>query len=282
MNGIKRKISKLKEIFKEEGFLATLSHGIYYFLVKIGYFRDKWLYGKIIELRGNIGHLDGCRFNLDNPLFDTIVKSSFLQGTYEKDERKIIRRFLNPSLPVIELGASIGVVSCVTNKILKNSKDHVVVEANSNLIPILQKNRDLNNCSFKIINKASGYGATEVTFYVNEKFLSGSMQRATTKSISIPTITLAEIFKDYNFKYANLICDIEGGELDLITHEKELLAERVFQIILEVHPSVLGEEKVNYLRQELESVGFRKIRTGIYSTVIMFENSRVKENLLLK
>ena len=57
-------------------------------------------------------------------------RSCFMRGSYEHEERELIRRWLKPEDHVIEFGACLGIVSCVTNKLLKDKTRHVVVEAN--------------------------------------------------------------------------------------------------------------------------------------------------------
>lgn len=270
------KFKKLKKIYKEEGLKAAVEYSVDFVIAKTGWYHDKWLFGKLVEWGGNKVRIRGCTFRVDSPLILSVFKSRFILNRYEREELEAVRRFLDPSLPMIELGASIGIVSCVTNKKLKNPEAHVVVEANPDLIPILKANRDLNACSFAIINKASGYGGKEAVFYQHERFTGGGLQRATNKSISVPTITLAEIFADYRFECANLICDVEGGEIDLVAHEKELLSKKVFQIIFDLHPSVVGEKAISGMLEELYAVGFRKIRTGIYCNVVVLENTNIK------
>lgn len=278
---MKNKFRKIVWIYREEGLMSVISYCINFVLAKMGWFKDKWFIGRFIEITGNKIRLNGCKFLLDSPFILTVFKSRFLLGRYETKERQTVIRFFNRSLPVIELGCSIGVLSCITNKILENPKNHVVVEANPELIPLLEKHRDLNNCSFSIINKASGYGGKEATFYVHERFTSGGMQRPTDRPISVPTVTLEEIIRDNNFKYTNVICDTEGGEIDLIKNEKDLIAKKVFQIMFDLHPSIVGKDAISEMCQELEEVGFRKVRTGIYGgvtygDVVLFENKNLK------
>jgi FkbM family methyltransferase len=277
-HAVKKKLQKLNMILRDEGLIAALSYTVNFFLAKTGWFRDKPYFGRMIEKNNNIATLNGCRFNLDSPLITTAIKSRFVLGRYEREERDAVRRFLNPSLPVIELGASLGIVSCVTNKKLQHSEKHVVVEANPELIPLLDRNRQLNDCKFIIENKALSYDARETTFYVHERFLSGSAQRATAKPITVPSTTLADILERHHFDRINLICDIEGGEVEMIIKEKDLLATRVEQIIIEVHPSIVGVDAVTQLRKNLESAGFKKKRTGtysgIYNSVWLFENTK--------
>lgn len=271
----KKKIQTFNAISQEEGFWAALLRTSHFYIDKTGWFQDRWIFGRLIELRGNMVRLEGCKFSLNSPYLQTEIKSRFVLGRYERRERKMIRRYLDPRVPVIELGGSIGVVACVTNKRLKDPKKHVVVEANPNLIPLLTTNRDLNGCSFTILNKAYAPSQKEATFYIDTKFVTGGMQRVTGESITVPTVSLAEIFAQHDFQYANLICDIEGGEVELTTHEKELISKKISHIVVEVHYSNVAAGAIECFRQELESVGFRKVRTGTYSTVWVFENTHL-------
>lgn len=281
---IQKKIKKLKSVYHKYGYMGTVSFCVNFLFAKTGWFRDSWILGRLVEILGNTVSVDGCHFNVSSPIIQTVRKSRFVLGRYERKERRAVHDFLDRSLPVIELGACIGVVSCITNKILQNPKNHVVVEANPDLIPLLTENRGLNKCSFTILNKASGYSSKETLFYQNEIFLSGSLQRETTKAIFVPTITLEEIFTNYNFDYANLICDIEGGEIDLISNEIDILSKKVFKIIVEVHPSVVGEEAINIACQKLVTSGFRKIPATVdyYGDVFIFENTKLKTLLFQK
>ena len=91
---------------------------------------------KKIQIRGasRIVELDHCRFPLAE-LPNTSMKLELLSGQYEKPEREAVLRYLQPDWGVIELGGCIGVVSCITNKLLKNPENHLVLEVNPLFCP---------------------------------------------------------------------------------------------------------------------------------------------------
>lgn len=62
-----------------------------------------------------------------------------LTNTYEKDERKLVNKYLKPHHKVLELGACIGVVSLSINKILYDKKNQVSVEPNPQMLNYLKK-----------------------------------------------------------------------------------------------------------------------------------------------
>jgi hypothetical protein len=70
---------------------------------------------------------------------------------YESTEIKMAREFIQSDDYVLELGARYGGVSCEINKKLKNKKYQVVVEPDSRVWEVLEKNRDRNNCEFEIL-----------------------------------------------------------------------------------------------------------------------------------
>ncbi len=82
--------------------------------------RLRWCRSRYVEIRGNRFTLDGCQFSVDSPAIRTEAKSQIVDDRYERPEREMVKEFLDPALPVVELGGAIGVVACLTNKKLAN------------------------------------------------------------------------------------------------------------------------------------------------------------------
>jgi hypothetical protein len=137
--------------------------------------RDNWMIGRLVELCGNRVRICGLHFSVDSELITTQEKSTLYFGLYEREETDLVRSYLPRDEPVIELGGSIGVVSCLTNKLLECPEDHVVVEANPVLIPTLERNREQNGCRFAIEPAAAAYGTERVDFGVTDCFITGSV-----------------------------------------------------------------------------------------------------------
>jgi FkbM family methyltransferase len=258
------KLATAKRLFRTRGVAGIFA------ALRVKYV-DKWLgrqhnwwYGRLVELRGNVVTVDGCKFSLDDPAVATEIKSAFLFGEYEKPEREAIRRFLDPSLPVVEFGGAVGVVSCLTNRRLSDSRRHVVVEANPALISLLRKNRDLNACGFEVLHRMVGYDGEQGDFYASRaNFLTSSSvpsdSRREMDATEVKTISLRAILDVYGFERCTLICDIEGGEADLVSSEADVLRERVPTLILELHEQALGRDRAGELLKEIERLGFRTV-----------------------
>ena len=206
---------------------------------------DNWLVGRWIELRGNRVRLQRCLFSVRNPLVTTRQKSTIYFSRYEVGERVLVARHLVRDLATIELGGSIGVVACTTNKLLSRPSEHVVVEANPLLVPTLEENRNLNGCQFVVEPAAIAYGRPSVDFAVSDHFLMGRIGGTSTRAVTVPAVTLASLLDKYHFTTINLIADIEGAEADLIENEADVLRRHVKTIVLETHPQFLGADRVS-------------------------------------
>jgi hypothetical protein len=71
-----------------------------------------------------------------------------------------------------------------------------------------------------------------MTFSVSDHFMKGRITVEGDKRISVRTITLSRLLKKYQFETINLICDSEGGEVEMVQHEAELLRDHVKGTVL--------------------------------------------------
>ena len=218
--------------------------------------RDNYWIGRWFELRGNIVTIDGCSFDISAPAIRTDAKSWFAFGRYERPERRAVERYLDPDTPVIEFGGSVGVVACVTNRKLRRRGDHIVVEANPDLVPVLEANRDRNGGAFTVLHRAVSYAGAEVEFFPHANFLGGSTRPHSATSIRVPATTLGELVQTYGYERITLICDIEGGELELVARDATVLRHHVALMIMEFHPWLLGAAGVAGLLRDLSALGF--------------------------
>ncbi len=211
--------------------------------------------------------LDNCEFVLRG-LKDEGLRNAFLFGDYEQYERKAVLEYLSPGLPVIELGACLGVVSCITNKRLQHPKRHVVVEANPAVVPFLKRNRSHNHCEFQILNLAIAYGRDSIEYAPTDNFAGNALgETAGARKIRVPTITLRQIAQRYGFERFTLICDIEGHEREMIEREGETLA-RADLIVLETHARLIGADANAKLLAQLHGLGFEIVAGDSYVVVM--------------
>jgi FkbM family methyltransferase len=263
--GLASKFSTAGRVYKQNGISGVLAKINQ--LVNVRAHLHGWwwaehpLIGRIVEWRGNIVHVDGLRFNVDHPAITRGVKALFVLNRYETPEREALRTYIDPSLPVIELGASIGVISCLTNKKLLQPLKHVVVEANPDLIPLLESNRERNGCCFTVLHAAVGYSADEVEFLISDSILASSATRMDgrfriSRIVRIPTISLQNILDKFGFTECTLICDIECGEVELVHQEIDTIKKHVSTILMEIHNTTLDQQTVDSVVRTLNVAGF--------------------------
>jgi FkbM family methyltransferase len=230
---------------------------------------NRWLIGRLVEIGGNRVTLDGLTFALDNSLIRTRDKSTVCRGLHEAPELALVRTRLVTALPVIELGGGIGIVSCNINRMLAHPGDHIVVEANPDLIPTLETNRRLNRCLYQVRSAALAYG-DEQTVLAIDSWATSRVGGGGTRRAVVATTTLAKLVRESGFPQVNLVVDIEGAEADLVEREGALLAQRVRTLILETHPSITGAERAANMIATIGSLGFAQ--TARVRQVLAFDN----------
>lgn len=216
------------------------------------------LWGRYVELRGNVVEIGGLRFSVNAPAIRTRDKARFLFDRYERPERIIVANYLAPSLPIIELGGNIGVVSCVANRRLSDPSKHVVVEANANVLPLLEANRERNGCGFKVVYAALGYGET-VDFFVSDDALASSAVASAERVVKVPATSLRKLIDDAGFSLCTLLCDIEGSEAEMVVNELDTLVQHVAYFFLETHAKIVGTESVTAMLDRLTQAGFKTL-----------------------
>jgi FkbM family methyltransferase len=218
--------------------------------------------GLLFDLKGGRFRADGCTFAVPKHLTTRSYRACFLRGDYEEEERALIRKLVKPEDTVLEFGACLGVVSCVTNRLLRDRSRHVVVEANPKLIPSIYKNRALNNAGF-LIEHCAISNKPEETFYLHPVYIvGGTSQRATNEPVRLPGRSWRELDARYG-PFTTLIIDIEGSELDVFQASEDLLA-RYRLVVAELHPWAIGEEGVQRCRDLMARAGLRFVdRAGI-------------------
>jgi FkbM family methyltransferase len=202
----------------------------------------------------------GCSFRLPKGHTSKYERGHAYVHGYETAECLLAREFIPPGSTVLELGACIGVVSCLLNKRLSHPRRHVAVEANPFIIPYLEENRHANRCEFLIENCIIS-DRSKVRFYVNQSMVLSGSQNPSGQMIECVGTRIEELERKHDLRFDFLVMDIEGAEYEVITNNLRYLKERIRGIILEKHPDVVGQEKIQEYEGLLRDNGFEKIKT---------------------
>jgi FkbM family methyltransferase len=226
---------------------------------RAGHFSGRYIRPAIgfgFDLTGAVYRVDGCRFKIPLHLTDRNYRSAFVFGEYEAGERKLIRQYLRADDRVIELGGCIGVLSCLVNSRLTERTQHLVVEANPELIPLLRSHRELNRAGFEIETCAVST-EPEITFSVHRLMThSSTFAGGETRRITVQGRSLADLHQSHG-PFNVLLIDIEGSELEVLRASSTLLREYRL-VIIELHQEQLGAEGLEECRRILKSVGLER------------------------
>ncbi len=171
---------------------------------------------------------------------------------YEVPELEILRRTLEPTDRVLEVGGGIGFLSIYLARIC-GDQNVTTVEANPNLEPIIRRNHELNGVAPKLISAAATCdpGQEAVTLFLAEHFWSTSTVRKDETKTVVPTVNLNELIDDIMPNY--LILDVEGAEVDMAP---ALRLDGVEKLLIELHPHVTGNNAANGVLQHFVQSGF--------------------------
>lgn len=179
------------------------------------------------------------------------IHASIFWGFYESAEIRLINKFLNQNLPVIELGGSLGIVSCFILHKLNSNTSLTIVEANGFLIPTIGKNIQMHNTKnvpTTIIHKAIAYSNSFIYMDITDDNTTSTISENRQAGTMVEGIQLNNIITG---KPYSLVCDIEGGEVALLLEDKAAL-KGCFQLFMELHETTY--KGIYYSREDLLNI----------------------------
>ncbi len=211
------------------------------------------------------------RFSIQTsaPTVSPRSKAEIFWGVYESAEIRMIHQHLRNDLDLLEVGASLGVVSSHAIGCLAADARIVCVEANPDLLPVLSANLEANHPDRKVVvlNRAIDYlnapGTTQ--FQLSENTAGSKLGRLDTadsssaRRVEVPASTISALVQETELRDFAMISDIEGAEAGFILSKaKELDGCR--QILIELHDTEHQGREVRWgeLLEELQRQhGFR-------------------------
>jgi FkbM family methyltransferase len=190
----------------------------------------------------------GVAIDTRSPFVSDHCVAALFWGIYEWGERRAILQYILKDCPVIELGASLGFISCLAAR-QTPGQPQVAVEANPHLLPLLRGNIAGNGALDKVHvqwNAIDYGGAAEVNLDLGTgSSLSGAVaadnaRSASTSTVVVTCTTVAAILRERNLSRYVLICDIEGAEAGLLREDPATIAA-CQQMIIELHDATLAD-----------------------------------------
>jgi FkbM family methyltransferase len=178
----------------------------------------------------------GLKFDCSSNQISSSVKAQIFFGIYESAEYRFCKKYVPFNANVIELGSSIGLISSFLSQ-NKSPKTIIAVEANPELKSVIASNFKLNGATnYKIINKAIGLDKSENLWFSRgcDNTTGVISDKQSFGAIKVECTTLSDLIEEENFGNYILICDIEGGEVDILQDTGSGL-DRCDLMIIEIH-----------------------------------------------
>ncbi len=228
--------------------------------------------------QNKIPHRGGVKILTDSPLISNDTCGAIYFGVYERAEIDQVVAYCDFSLPIIEVGASIGVG---TLQILQRAKGKVVVvEADPELYSLLLANvehNQANHAGFHAHNAMIHYaGDKRAAWHQGGDNLTGHAARGDANDVMVDCITLSELLAQHAIHEYNLVVDIEGAEAELFNLEQEALSHCHF-IMAEIDGGLSQGHSysIRELVDRVVSYGFKVIHQ--HGNRVTFQNITVSD-----
>jgi FkbM family methyltransferase len=211
---------------------------------------------------GYVKRIDEHTIFIDTENYSPGMVRALESGAYEGSERNVIPAIVQPTDRVLEIGTAIGVVTMTLAAIV--GPDNVMTyDANPAMVSDARRNFAANEMSdisanVGVMRNRNRWSTTEseIDFFVSRDFW-GSRLAASAESpditgvVRVPLVCLEHQITKHQANV--LVCDIEGGEADLLDGA-DLASIRA--IMLEIHPWTIGRQRIDDMIRFLVLSGF--------------------------
>jgi FkbM family methyltransferase len=213
------------------------------------------------QRRGHLASVNGFKIFVDDTHYSPVCRQSLDSGTYEARERALVSACLRPGDRVIELGTAVGVVAMAAAAIA-GAANVLTFEANPFILADARANFARNNLPeitsrhAVLANRRLFRPSATARFHLYRDFWTSRLDAAegqpgVVHSLNVPVRSLEQEIAAHRANV--LICDIEGGEVALLTGA-DLSGIRT--IIMETHYQVVGEARTDAMIRDLILQGF--------------------------
>jgi FkbM family methyltransferase len=207
--------------------------------------------------QGEMARIDGFDVFIDRD-YAPEIRQSLVNGWYERRERNLVCQLLSPGDRVLEVGAAIGLVAMTAAAIVA-PENVLTFDANPAMVADAGANFARNEMAIEarcgaLVARSRYVEGQRLAFQVSPSFWAsrlGEVSEDASHTIQIPTFCLEDEIA--GMRANALICDIEGGEIDLLTHAD---LEGIRLIIMETHTWAVGAERTGAMVRKLILEGF--------------------------
>lgn len=206
----------------------------------------------------------GVSVDIDADVLTGQIRNALQYGQYEREETECVELYVEENDDVIELGGGIGYLACYVDQRLSDEQTHVVVEPNSHLMELVERHREANDATFETVNAAYSTNGPLVEFPLPEEFWEASLQQdePVDRTLYTGAVDLETLLKTFDLTDVVLVVDIEGGEVDLIENELDVIRSHCRALIVEFHhedtPRSLAED-IQWAKGALDTSEFELV-----------------------
>jgi FkbM family methyltransferase len=209
----------------------------------------------------------GSRIATDDPAISPADKAALFFGLYERSEIDQVCAYLLPDVDVIELGASIGANTVEIAKRIDGSVRLFAVEPHPRNVATLNRTLALNGCRDRvlIVPAAIDYSGRQQASFTTSSVsnLRGRIGHPPIENaavVQVAVVTLSGLLSQQNITRYQLVCDIEGAEVGILSYDADALRACV-QILIEIDGGYDGDRwfSVADVAERIEACGFARV-----------------------
>ena len=189
---------------------------------------------------------DNSSFVIRNFMDLWVLTETYLNRDYEK-----YGSIIENNWTILDIGAAFGDFSILSAK--KSSSNKIIaVEPLPSSLKLFKENIKNNHLkNIKIYSGALSSTQEKINLIENTNNYNHS-ETTTSSSLSIPSISLSKLFKNYHISHCNLLkCDCEGAEYDIFSKLSPTTYQRIDRIIMEYH--LFNSDSEQKLKQLISS-----------------------------
>lgn len=198
--------------------------------------------------------INGIRLVSDKDQVPPYVRDLMFREVYEDTERNTLLDILKPGSRVVELGTGLGFIALLASKIC-GPENVWTYEANPAVESLIRQNFRLNGIEPQLNMHAVTQDGRDLVFNAAANIISSS---AFERGVEGQTLTVkSEPFHEVIARHRPdvLIMDVEGGEYELLPNAD---LGPIRHILVELHPHIIGEQKVEEIKASLATAGFKE------------------------
>ncbi len=211
---------------------------------------------------GDIVRLDGLIIFVDTVKYSPTLIRALTGGGYEGPERGILFDIVRPTDRVLEIGTAVGVVTMSLASIV-GPANVMTYDANPAMVVDARRNFVANrmgeiSAELGVMRNRGRWspGERETDFFISRDFWASRLDAGLdstdiTRTVKVPLVCLERKIAEHRANV--LVCDIEGGESDLLDGA-DLAPIRL--IMLEIHYWAVGRRRIDDMIRFLISSGF--------------------------